>query len=374
MKPKHIVIDARIRRSSTGRYVDRLLEHLQDVDTFHRYTILLQPDDPWQPRAHNFHTLPCPYPQFSFNPLHDLAFARQLRRLQPDIVHFTMTQQPLTYFGKIVTTTHDLTMFRFVRRGTTPMPVYWLKINLYKLLMRWSHWKSARIIVPTVFVAKDVANFQPSTDHNLVVTYESAEPPLKAPAKRPAAIAEKDQFIMYLGNAFPHKNLERLVEAFDILHTKHPDLKLVLVGKKEIHYQELEQNIWGHPSSKNIIITGFLPDEETKWLYEHTLVYVFPSLSEGFGLPAMEAMAHGAPVASSDASCLPEVYGDAAHYFDATKPKDIAAKVGDVLKDKKLREQLVKNSQTQLKKYSWRRMAEETLIVYKEVLGETVDA
>src|SRR5690348_392876 len=93
--PKHIVIDARIRRSTTGRYTDRLVEHLQKLDDFHRYTILVQPDDPWKPTAKNFTALPCPYPQFSFNPLHEIGFARQLYGLKPDLVHFTMTQQPL---------------------------------------------------------------------------------------------------------------------------------------------------------------------------------------------------------------------------------------------------------------------------------------
>src|SRR5688572_15168850 len=100
---KHIVIDARIRRASTGRPLDRLVEHLQDIDAYHRYTILVQPDDPWKMRSPNFHTLPCPFPQFSFNPLHELRFAWQLYRIKPDLVHFGMTQQPLLYFGNIVT-------------------------------------------------------------------------------------------------------------------------------------------------------------------------------------------------------------------------------------------------------------------------------
>src|SRR5882672_12265482 len=110
-KPKvhHIVIDARIRRSSTGRPIDRLVEQLQDLDHANRYTILVQPDDDWHMRAGNFQTVPCPFAQFSFNPLDQIKFAWQLYRLRPDLVHFTMTQQPLLYFGNIVTMTHDLT-------------------------------------------------------------------------------------------------------------------------------------------------------------------------------------------------------------------------------------------------------------------------
>jgi glycosyltransferase involved in cell wall biosynthesis len=369
---KHIVIDARIRRSSTGRYTDRLLEHLQQIDTFHRYTILLQPDDPWRPTAKNFTTLPCPYPQFSLNPLHDVRFAMQLRRLNPDLVHFTMTQQPLTYFGDIVTTTHDLTMFHFVRRGSTPLPIFQLKMGLYRFLFKWSHMKSDKIIVPTKYVADDLAAYQPSTKHKIVVTYEASEPPLKAPARKPTAVGAKDSFIMYLGNGFPHKNLLKLIEAFEILKHKHPKLKLVLVGKKDIHYDELEAVADTLSVGKDIIFTGFLPDEETKWLYQHTRAYVFTSLSEGFGLPPMEAMAHGAPVVSSDATCMPEVYGEAALYCNARDAKDVAEKVDRVLTDNTLRQKLITAIPAQLAKYSWHTMAEETLIVYKEILDETI--
>jgi glycosyltransferase involved in cell wall biosynthesis len=372
--PRHIVIDARIRRASTGRYIARLLDHLQKIDTFHKYTVLLDPKDDWKPTAPNFHALPCPFPQFSFNPFYELRFAWRLYRLKPDLVHFGMTQQPLLYFGNIVTTTHDLTMLRFVRRGTTSVPVYKLKMGLYRFLLRWCHAKSKRIIVPTEWVAQDVAAFQPSTKRKLVVTYESGELPKTEPAKRPKLINAGDTFIMYLGTAFPHKNLVKLVKAFDILHQDRPGLKLVLVGKKEKHYEELEQEVLGHPSARNIIITGFLPDEEAKWLYEHCQVYVFPSLSEGFGLPALEAMGYGAPVVSSSATCLPELYGGAAHYFNPRSAKDIAGKIGDVLADKKLRKNLVANGTQQIKKYSWHKMAEETLVIYKDLLHETTDA
>lgn len=372
MKPSqhHIVIDARIRRASTGRYIDRLLEHLQAVDHTHRYTVLLQPDDPWQPTAPNFRPLPCPFPQFSFNPLNDLRFAALLYRLHPDLVHFGMTQQPLLYFGRIVTTTHDLTMFNFVRRGTTPVPVFKLKMAGYRFLFWWAHRKSDKILVPTKFVAEDLAQHQPFTKKKTVVTYEASEPPLKAKGVKPISIGEHDKFIMYLGNAFPHKNVWRLAQAFDILHTKQPDLKLVLVGKREVHYEELALQVQSLRAAKNIIITGFLPDEEAKWLYEHCLAYVYPSLSDGWGLTPLEAMTHGAPVVASNISCIPEVLGDAAYYFDPYQSKDMAQKVHDVLHNPKLRQQLKDKNASQVKKFSWRRMAEETLAVYKSTLAE----
>lgn len=368
-EPHHIVIDARIRRSTTGRYADRLVQHLQTVDPFHKYTILVQPDDDWKMQAPNFTTVACPYPQFSVNPLHQIKFAWQLYRLKPGLVHFTMTQQPLLYFGNIVTTTHDTTMYNFVRRGTTPLPLYKMKMSLYTFLVWWSHKKSDKIIVPTKTVAQEFIERQPFIEKKLAVTYEASEPAMAVHAKKPEGIGE--DFILYVGTAFPHKNLAKLIEGFEILREKHPHLKLVITGKRdEKHMVELMEWAKKRPSYEHIIRPGFVSDAELKWLYEHCRAYVFASLSEGFGLPPLEAMAHGAPVVSSNASCMPEVYGDAAHYFNAKRPKDIAEKVDEVLTRPKLREQLIKNGYEQLKKYSWKTMAEETLTVYKDVLNE----
>jgi glycosyltransferase involved in cell wall biosynthesis len=363
----HIVIDARIRRATTGRYIDRLLEHLQNLDHENKYTVLVAPDDPFSPRAANFTALPCPYPQFSLNPLRELQFALQLYRLKPDLVHFGMTQQPLLYFGKIVTTTHDLTMFQFVRRGTTPLLAYKGKIGLYRFLVRWSHMKSTRIIVPTNTTAAEVAEFQPSVRTKVVVTYESSEPALAVQSQQPKGVS--GDFLLYVGTAFPHKNLPVMVKAFGILHKERPNLKLVITGKREEkHHAELIAWCKTLPYGSSIIFPGFVTDPELKWLYEHCKAYVFTSLSEGFGLPPLEAMAHGAPVVSSDASVMPEVYGEGAHYFNAHDPKDVAAKVAEVLGNPHLREDLIKRGRSRLGKYSWEKMAKETLAIYKSVL------
>ena len=365
---KHIVIDARIRRASSGRPLDRLVENLQNIDQENRYTILVSAGDDWKMRAPNFTALPCPFPQFSFNPLHELRFAWLLYRLHPDLVHFGMTQQPLLYFGTIVTMTHDLTMFRFVRRGNTPKLIFWLKMRLYHFVFWWSHKKSKKIIVPTKTVAAELAAFEPFPKQKIVVINEAGELPSQAVSTQPNDV--NGDFIMYTGTTFPHKNIHALIEAFDILHAQRPTLKLVLVGKRDEQSKELETWAKSHPSFTAIIFTGFIPDSELKWLYEHTRAYAFTSLSEGWGLPPLEAMANGAPVVSSDASAMPEVYGDAAHYCNARDPQDIAQKVSEVLDNPQLREKLIKAGAQQVKKYSWHTMAEETLAVYTSSLRD----
>jgi glycosyltransferase involved in cell wall biosynthesis len=141
-----------------------------------------------------------------------------------------------------------------------------------------------------------------------------------------------------------------------------------LAGKIDKNYARIKKLAEERDLSESVIFTGFVDDSKLRWLYENTAAYVFPSLSEGFGLPGLEAMAHGAPVASSNATCLPEIYGGAAHYFDPYDENDMALKIFKVVSDDDLRDSLIKKGRARAKKYSWSRTAEETLKVYKKVL------
>lgn len=367
--PKHIVIDARSRPSGagSGRYIDRLLSHLQEFDKSNKYTVLLRPTDDWSPTSPNFEALPCPFRQFSFNPLDQLIFARFLRKLHPDLVHFGMTpQEPLFYFGKRLTTAHDLTMFQYVRAGKLPGWLHTVRMVGYRLLFWWSLRRATRIIVPSQFVAKDIDKKYPFTKEKTVVTYEASEPPIEGGARKLKGVNEP--FILHVGSPFPHKNVERLVEAFAVLKQKHPKLQLVLAGKKEQYFEKLETLAKRSPAYKDIVFTGFVSDPELKWLYQHAEAYALPSLSEGFGLVGLEAMVHGCPLISSNATCLPEIYGDAALYFDPKDTTDIANKLDAMLSDKSLQKSLVKNGYVRIKKYSWKRMAEQTLEIYQKAL------
>jgi len=153
-------------------------------------------------------------------------------------------------------------------------------------------------------------------------------------------------------------------------NSQHLNLQLVLVGGDDYFYQQLKKancDSTGVCFGGGVIFTGFVPDEELGALYRNANLYVFPSLCEGFGLPPLEAMAQGAPVVASRATCLPEILGQAAHYFDGENPQDMAAKIGEVLSDEALRQKLIRQGFEQVRKYSWQRMAEETLKVYQFV-------
>lgn len=364
---KHIVIDARIRRSSTGRPLHELVTYLQQIDHNNRYTILVQPNDDWKMSAPNFTTLPCPYPQFSLNPLNELRFALMLYRLKPDLVHFGMTQQPLLYFGNIVTYTHDLTMLFHVRKKSTANGPYWLRIMLYRFLLWWGHRKSKKIITFAKKTAQEIAALHPFTKDRLVVIYEA--PGSGITDSQP--VKPKQDFgtyIMYQGTAFPHKNLPALLDAFDILHQQYPKLNLVFSGPQNEHYELLKADAKKHPSFKNMIFAGFLPDAESKWAFQHARLFVTPTLIEGAGLNPLEAMANGTPVVSSNTSVMPEMYGKGAIYFDPYNTKDIAHKISMVLDDPKLRKDLITHGAAQVKKFSWEKFAKENLAVYKQLL------
>jgi glycosyltransferase involved in cell wall biosynthesis len=368
-KKKHIVIDARIRRASTGRPVARLLEHLQVIDNDHRYTILLEPDDPWEPTNKNFTTVKTRFRLFSFNPLNQIFFSWQLYKLKADLVHFTITpQQPLLYFGKQTTFTHDLTMLKFVRAGRLPVWLHRLRMRGYRLLLWSAHQRAKHVIVPTQYVADAVNKYHLFTNRKTTVALESSEPPLPGKATEPEN-APKD-FIIYTGVAFPHKNLERLITAFGVVKEQHADLQLVLIGKREYYSKNLEKWAKDQLYFDDIIFTGFIPDEELKWYYENARAYVFASLAEGFGLPGLEAMVHGCPVVSSNATCLPEVHGDAAEYFNPEDVADMARAIDKVISSESLRKKLIEKGHENTKRFSWRRFATQHLTLFKEMLGE----
>ena len=153
-------------------------------------------------------------------------------------------------------------------------------------------------------------------------------------------LAEKP-YILYVGNDYPHKNLKRLNLAFKKVVEDGLDYQLIL-------------------------ITEFVSEQELDNLYRNASLFVFPSLSEGFGLPPLEAMARGVPVVSSSATSLPEILGDAAIYFNPLDIDDMAEKIKKALLDEGLRNNLIEKGFEQIKKYSWQKMAEETLKIYSK--------
>jgi glycosyltransferase involved in cell wall biosynthesis len=365
---KKIVIDARGLRTSSGRYVERLVEYLQEVDTdlSHRYAILLKPKDmdSWEPKSKRFNKVACRYKDFSFGEQFGLAW--QLYKLKADLVHFPMAQQPVLYQKAVVTTIMDLTTLRF-DDPTKNRQLFRFKQWVYKLLVRYVALKSRALIAISEYARDDIARFTRTNSSKFTVTFLAGDQVNDPAEEYPEAVGKR--FIMYVGRPTPHKNLSRLIDAFAQLQAKHPDLHLVLAGKRDANYKRHAREV-KQKGIEQVIFTGFIPDGQLRWLYEHCDAYVFPSLSEGFGLPGLEAMANGAPVVSSNTTSLPEVHGEAAHYFDPENVDDMAKAINAVISKPELRQKLIAAGKKQVAKFSWQRMAEQTLEVYKQVLKE----
>lgn len=360
----HIAIDARIINSTTGRYAERFITHLQDIDTENEYSILVPEKDKdfWKPRNKNFTVRTVNFSNYSVN--EQLGFKRYLDKLGADLVHFCMPQQPIAYKGKKVTTFHDLTLLKTYNSDKNWL-VYHAKQKVGKYVFKSVAKSNDHIICSSKFTQKELLELVSIPEEKTTVVYLSSDVSAVAPKKYKLPFKK---YILYVGQQSDYKNIKRLGDAHQILLAKYPNLGLVLVGRKNASALTNEAYFESR-NYKNIVFTDFVDDHNLSWLYSNAQAYIFPSFFEGFGLPGLEAMGYGTPVVSSNATCLPEVYGQAAHYFNPADTSDIAEAIGQVLSDDKLRTRLAKNGYKQIKKYSWKKQAQDTHKVYQKVLN-----
>jgi glycosyltransferase involved in cell wall biosynthesis len=362
----HIAIDARIINTSTGRYVERLLTYLEKLDTKeHQFSVLVPSKDIdyWRPTKKNFTVVAADYHWYTME--EQIGFYLFLKKLNADLVHFCMPQQPLLYRGRSVTTVHDLNLLRITENEGMSLPVLKFKQAVFAQLLRTVIKRSAFILTPTNYVRDDLLKFQSAPKKRIITTYEAADK--VSTTEKPVKKYVNKEFIILVGRAQKYKNQRGAIEAHQLLLKEHPKLRLVIIGKRDDESRKIEE--WAlNEGYRNVDFFGFASDTQLAWFYNHCAAYVFPTFMEGFGLPPLEAMCHKAPVVSSNATCLPEVLGDAALYFDPAKSHEIAEQIARVLREKKLRSDLIKRGTKQAKKYSWKRMAQETLNTYNSAL------
>jgi len=368
-----IIIDARmygLENAGIGRYLINLINEIEKKDNKNIYLLLLRKKyfDNLKFTNKNFQKVLADYQHYSLK--EQILLPLQLIKLKGDLVHFPHFNVPLFWFGKYVVTIHDL--IKHESRGmetTTRSPLaYWLKHLLYLLTVNHAVRKACWIITPSYFWKKELVKRYGLSENKINVTYEGVADGLLSqktnadPQKILAKYNIQKPFIIYTGSLYPHKNVERLVKAVAIINQ---DLKLVIVCARNVFYQRFLQKIKELKAEKFVNLVGFVPDEELAVIYKQAQVLVFPSFWEGFGLPGLEAMGSGLPVIAAKASCLPEIYGQAALYFNPLDERELAEKIQRIRTDKKLREDLIKKGFDQVKKYSWSKMAKETLEIYE---------
>ncbi len=369
-----IGIDARFYGSigkGLGRYTQKLIEHLEKIDSENQYFVFLRREnfEEYQSTKPNFQKVLADYGWYSF--AEQLLFPSLLNSYKLDLMHFPHFNVPILYFRKFVITIHDLILLHFPtkRASTLPTVWYWLKFCAYRLVIWSGIVRSQKIIAVSEFTKKDILSQYSIAENKLVVTYEACEKSFPKSLQASEQTLEKygilKPYLLYVGNAYPHKNLELLIAAFKDVSIDLKDLNLVLVGKEDYFYSRLKAQV-KKKKIEGIIFPGFVSDEDLGAIYAQALLYVFPSLYEGFGLPPLEAMEKGVPVVCSDSTCLPEILGEGALFIDAEKKVEIMGAILKVVGDENLRNELIAKGRKQVEKYSWDKMAKETLNIYLE--------
>lgn len=364
-----IGIDARLygaqKNRGIGRYIEKLLTHLQTVDETNQYYIFLLPEnfDLFTVTAKNFHKIKVAIPWYSF--LEQLWWPLVLYTYNFDLVHFTHFNVPILYRRRYIITLHDLIMTHYTddRSTTKNKYIYKLKIYLARVMINFTARKAEVIICPSYYTKSDVIKHLGVKEENCRVIYEAVEEQnKKIIIEKLDKYQIKKPFFLYVGAAYPHKNLERLIAGF-LFFDKLNNYNLVLVGRIDFFYSRLKEK---YKFNNNIIFTGEVSDAELANLYSQAVAFVFPSLVEGFGLPPLEAMQYNCPVISSNSSCLPEILGEAALYFNPSKEEEIAFSLAKISNDQTLADTLKLNGKKCLQNYSWQKMAKATSQVYKQ--------
>lgn len=276
------------------------------------------------------------------------------------VPHFNI---PLFYPGKIVVTIHDLLWHE--QRGTTvttlPTWQYWLKYAAYRLAVVQAVRRAKKIFVPTKSVTQTLKQYYPFASAKTIVTPEGVAPLYLSQATQKLAQAKQKKQLVYTGSLYPHKNVKLIIQALPFL----PNFKLLLVGSRTVFQESLKQYVAQHGLSERVEFLGRLSDEEIVQLYQESYALVFPSFSEGFGLPGLEAMAVGLPVVASDIPVFREIYGSAAAYFD---PYSVAELVETLHTLEPSRATLVRAGKKRVTQFSWSAMAQQTYAGYRSVL------
>jgi glycosyltransferase involved in cell wall biosynthesis len=252
----------------------------------------------------------------------------------------------------------------------------------WKLKQRMAIRQADIIATVSEFSKKEIVDYFHLPESRIRIISEAARPVFKVlprnngffPALAKYHIAEDEKYLLYVGGISPHKNLGRLIDAFKQIVDADPvtPLKLVLVGDYKDDpffsaYPALRTQVKALDLESRVTFTGFIPDEDLAYLYNAAALLVFPSLEEGFGLPAIEAMACGTPVAASSTGSLPEVLGPVGRFFDPAKADDIARVIREVLSDDALRNRMRVEGIDRSKDFLWKRAAQDTIAIFDEL-------
>jgi len=364
-----------------GTYIRNVVRALARLDRASDYFLIGSPDRVAECGAlpPNFHAVTLDGGDDTLKG--NLAFRAIVRRLGCDVVHIPhLFWIPRGLGCPYVLTVHDLLEHMYGSHDASS-----LRRSVHFYLMRRALRRAARVIAVSQFTRHEIEKLLAIPDARIEVVYNAIDERFlrgHASAADRELIAQRYQvnypFILYAGAIRPHKNLVRIIEAFSALKSElqkeqqFPDLKLIIIGDDLSSHPRLRRTVVRSGVQNDVRFLGFVPIEVLRIFYDVAKIFVFPSLYEGFGLPPLEAMAHGTPVVTSNTSSLPEVVGNAALLVNPENVFEIRRALYRALLDPALRERMKQRGYEQAQRFSWTDSVSRILEIYREVAGTRV--
>lgn len=371
-----IAIDARAWAwAGVGRYVRNLITGLAQIDRKNTYIILIGPEDLplWQEnafvqRTDNFSVKTVDSSYYTWR--EQVIFWQQAKRVRADLWHFPNFNVPVMFRQPYVVTVHDITRFIFPGQRQQGL----LKQIVYEQVFKRAVEQAAGAIFVSNATCNELNALPINAPVNTKVIYEGVEEQFyqkisDTSREKIEKMLNKRNYLLYVGVWMNHKNLPRLLEAYANIAIKHKNIDLVLTGNAMpgfVDAKKLAQRLRIDPG--RIKFVGHIKDQLLPALYAGAAMLVFPSLYEGFGLPAIEAAACGTPVITANVTSLPEVMGKGAAFVNPENKADIERAIELVLTDNIYRQKLIMFGRNQAKRYLWENCAKQTLEFYQEVV------
>ncbi|HYM65401.1 MAG TPA: glycosyltransferase family 1 protein [Candidatus Sulfotelmatobacter sp.] len=355
-----IGIDARLwNQTGVGRYIRNLVLNLSEIDNKNSYVLFIRKEDEKDINITN-PNWKIAIADIRWHSLKEqLEFPKILNKENLDLVHFPYFSVPVFYKKPFVVTIHDLIMHHFPtgKASTLPLPLYEIKNLGYQKVINHAVRDSNKLIVPSNFVKEDLINSFNVSSEKIFVTYEGVDEKILSKWLGKNIYGN---YFLYVGNAYPHKNLEKLIEAFKNFQKENKETKLLLVGKDDYFYKKIEKNL---KDNSSIIFLHNVSDEKLSNLYKNAIALVSVSLMEGFGLPVLEAMSQKCLVVCSDIPPFKEVAKDFAIYLDPKNLIDIEKPLNNAY-FKKFEAKIIEKAYNRSLEFSWKKAALKTLEVY----------
>ena len=367
-----IAIDARkIQDFGIGTYIRNLVKHLGELDEENRYVLLTSPagGDLLTDLPDNFSVGVERAPGYSVRELLTLSWRHF--RLQPDLYHATHYVLPGMIPCPAVSTIHDIIHLLYPEY----LPNRFAHIYAQRMIRR-TLIRSARIITVSENTKRDLLDFFPVREDKIQVIYNGVGEVFRKPLQSQDIdrwlrnLGVERPYMLFVGNPKPHKNLDNLVQAYARARKKQSfKAPLVCVGAREKAEFKICQRAEQLGIRDNVLLLGHVAEEALPALYQGADLFLYPTLYEGFGLPVVEAMASGVPVITSNTSSLKEIAEGYAYLVDPLDIEQMAEAIAHCFGDLERREQLAELGKRRAEEFVWRRTAEETLAVYRRVLG-----